>query len=400
MDRPPIVEGALALDDRGVVLGLGSRTELRRAHPQGVEERVEGALLPGLVNAHCHLELSALAALGDRPIGGGTGLVDWALEVMPLSAAVTSEERRVAAARAAAATVRAGTAALGDTGNSVAAVAGLAAAGLRGMFFHELVGSRETRTGDALADAAAEQEREFGSAARWPQEIAYVPAPHAPYSVGADLLRRIFAAAARAGLPTSVHLAEDEDEVALLRDGGGRWPAVLETMGVDPATRIPRRSPLAYLASLGAFETPAPPLLVHMVHAGADDRRLARAARATVVLCARSNLHIGRRLPDVPALLGDGVSLALGTDSLASTPDLSLWGEIETLRSHFPAIPEAVWLEAATRGGAQAMRLSGMGTLTPGKRPGVIAVDLQDPSHPIESLARTPAPALRWMARA
>ena len=110
------------------------------------------------------------------------------------------------------------------------------------------------------------------------------------------------------------------------------------------------------LASLGAFDGPAPPLLVHMVCAGAEDRRIAREAGATVVLCPRSNLHIGGRLADVPALLDDGVALALGTDSLASTPDLSLWGEMATLARHFPSVPAARWLEAATRGGAPLAR--------------------------------------------
>jgi aminodeoxyfutalosine deaminase len=185
-----------------------------------------------------------------------------------------------------------------------------------------------------------------------------------------------------------------------LRDGAGRWPAVLTAMGVDPRTRSPGKSPVAYLASLGAFAGEQPPLLVHMVHAGADDRRLARDAGATVVLCPRSNLHIGGRLADVAALLEDGVALAVGTDSLASTPDLSLWGELATLAAHFPAVTAARWLDAATRAGARALGLPALGTFTPGKRPGVLDVLVDDVSAPLESLVRDPHPTLRWVARA
>ena len=78
-----------------------------------------------------------------------------------------------------------------------------------------------------------------------------------------------------------------------------------------------------------------------MVHADADDRRRARDAGATAVLCARSNLHITGELPDVGALLADGVNLAIGTDSLASAPDLSSWGEMATLAARFPQVAPA-----------------------------------------------------------
>jgi aminodeoxyfutalosine deaminase len=391
---PWLPDAAIALDDDDTVRAVGPRADLRRRFSGAPEERALGVLLPGLVNAHAHLELSALA--GEVP--GGRGLVAWAGACARANAEQTHEQRRDAAARDAAESVRLGTAAIGDVGNSLAALPGLAAAGLRGTIFHELLGSRDARTGDALADAA--RERAVASKGHpWPAGLGYVPAPHAPYSADPDLLRRIFAAAARTGLPTSIHVAEDEDEIALLRDGGGRWPAVLEGMGVDPSVRVPHQSPVAYLAAQGAFEAPAPPLLVHMVHASADDRGLARNAGATVVLCPRSNLHIGGRLPDVPALLADGLDIALGTDSLASTPDLSLFGEIATLRAHFPAVPALRWLEAATRGGAQALRLESAGTLSPGRRPGVLDVEVDDLAAPLDALVRNPTPALRWVAR-
>ncbi|HEY8923897.1 MAG TPA: amidohydrolase family protein, partial [Polyangia bacterium] len=346
--RPPIRDGAVAVDASGTILGVGPRAEVLGG--RGPEIRCEGALVPGLVNAHTHLELSWLAGA----VPGGDGVIAWTRRLIEkATAARAGEEPRLAAACAAARAAHAlGTAAFGDVGNGILGWRAMAQAGLPGLFFHELVGSRERRTGDALGDAAAERAAALEpELAGVPPAIPAVPAPHAPYSVGPDLLRRIFAAAAAAGLPTSIHLAEDPDEVALLANGSGGWPDVLRAMGVDPGERAPGLGPCAYLARLGAFgprdgHGAPPPLLVHMVCAGPDDRRRAREAGATVVLCPRSNLHIGGRLPDVAAFIDDGVALALGTDSLASAPDLSLWAEMRALSIAFPEVPARRWLEA------------------------------------------------------
>jgi len=391
---PPQPDGAVALNDDGRVVAVGPRREIVAAWPGLPEERAQGALLPGLVNAHTHLELAHVR--GEVP--GGSGLVAWVGELLAV-AHPDSPEARAAAASAAASAVALGTAAIGDVGNTVAAVAGIGAAGLKGIFFHELVGSREARTGDALADAARERD-EHTRVHGWPADLAYVPAPHAPYSVGAELFKRIFAAAARTGRATTVHVAEGQGELALLLDGEGPWVEILENMGVPRGSRTPGLRPVPYLASLGAFDGPQPPLLVHMVLAGEEDRALARRHQAPVVLCPRSNLHVAGRLPDVPAMVAEGLDLALGTDSLASAPVLSLWGEMKALAGAFPQVPPATWLRAATATGARALGLGALGAITPGKRPGLIDVAVDATRDPVAALVREARPELRWMARA
>jgi aminodeoxyfutalosine deaminase len=392
----PIREGAVVLGggDGTTVIAVGTRDDLRRQHAGIPEIRAEGALCPALVNAHVHLELSSLAA----PIPGGEGVVKWTRR---LAARLGERDPRTipeAAMRAARAAKAFGTAAMGDVGNGTTGWRALAHAGLGGVFFHELVGSRESRTGDAILDAIAE--RALVLEAERPAGVDVVPAPHAPYSVGPDLMRRIFSTAAAAGRATTIHLAEDPDELLLLREGSGAWPETLRAMGVEPAERTPRLGPTEYLDSLGAFTAAPAPLLVHMVHADADDRRRARKARATVVLCPRSNLHIGGLLPDVPALIRDGVDLAVGTDGLASTPDLSPWAEIATLASHFPDVPARTWLHAATLGGAAALGLVPLGSIECGKRPGLIDVGLLEGGDPERAIVINPHPPVRWMASA
>ena len=126
--RSPIFEGAVALSDDGTVLAVGGRTEVRAEFPDAVEERAQGVLMPGLVNAHCHLELSGLA--DDVP--GGQGLFTWATTLMRVRRADTAARQREAAATAAAAAVAFGTAAVGDVGSSLAAAPGIGRAGLSG----------------------------------------------------------------------------------------------------------------------------------------------------------------------------------------------------------------------------------------------------------------------------
>jgi aminodeoxyfutalosine deaminase len=267
--------------------------------------------------------------------------------------------------------------------------------GLGGIFFHEMLGSREAAKGDALVDAQRERD-EFLQCEEWPANLTYMLAPHALYSAGPDLLRRIFSATVECAHPTSIHVAEGEDEMHLLRDGSGAWAEILARLQVPAGSRTPHMGPLAYLESLGAFAGRAP-LLVHMVCAGADDVALARQHNAPVVLCPRSNLTIGGRLPDVPALMAAGLTLALGTDSLGSAPDLSLWGEMALLSARFPDVAPELWLNAATLGGAQALGLDAFGALVVGKRPGIIEVAL-DQGSPARSLVSNPEPTIRWVA--
>jgi cytosine/adenosine deaminase-related metal-dependent hydrolase len=389
MTSPGLAEAAVVVDGEGTIVAVGPRAAIKPAFASLPETRAAGALLPGLVNAHTHLELSVLAGR----LRGGEGLPAWAMRVPREAAAFSAEQRLDAARRAAVAAVAAGTAALGDVGNTLAAVPALAGAGLGGVFFHELLGSREAATGDAIADAEREF-REFSDP--WPANLARVLAPHALYSAGPELLRRIFAAASRA---TSIHVAEGEDEIQFLRKGSGPWAEILALLQVPSGSRTPGLGPLAYLESLGAFAGDRPPLLVHMVCADADDIALAQKYHAPVVLCPRSNLHIGGRLPDLRAFQAAGLRLALGTDSLGSSPDLSLWGEMAALATHFPDVAPEIWLHAATVGGAAALGLPALGALAPGKRPGIIDVALLDQAAPCASLVTSVAPSVGWMVR-
>ncbi|MCG5054640.1 MAG: amidohydrolase family protein [Myxococcales bacterium] len=379
---PPLREGAVWLDAEGSIVAVGPAEVLAKQAGPARQRHVHGTLLPALVNAHTHLELSALA--GGVP--GGEGLVPWVGRLQRAAGDVADAARLAAAHRAAASAHRAGTIALGDVGNGLGCVEALGQVPLEGSFFHEILGSRDDGSGAGLEALRAEQEA-LVRAGHWPLRFRYVQAPHAPYSGGPALLARLFAAAQAAGQRTTIHLAEDTDELALLETGVGAWAPVLARLGVPPGSRTPGMGPGPYLERLGAFAGPPAPLLVHMCLAGEPEIVRARAAAAPVVLCLRSNQHISGRAPPVPAMVDAGLTLALGTDSLASVASLSLWDEMKALAGAFPALPPHLWLEAATHGGAIALERPWLGSLTPGQRPGVLAVPVEAPHA--EALLRT-----------
>ena len=276
VDRPPVVEGALALDDDGTIRMVGPRAAVRAEFSAAPEERAEGVLVPGLVNAHCHLELSALA--GRRPGRRAASSPGRSASSRP-----SARRRGAPARRRARGSGRGGPP--GHRGHRRRRQHARRRAGHRrgaasaASSSTSSLGSREAKTGDALADAARERAQvDAETEAGWPAHLGYVRAPHAPYSVGPELMRRIFTAASAEKRATSIHVAEDEEELKLLRDGTRRLAR--DAAGDGRRRRRPgrpesRRSD--YLASLGAFDGGAPPLLVHMVHA--SERRPAPRPR-------------------------------------------------------------------------------------------------------------------------
>jgi aminodeoxyfutalosine deaminase len=388
----PIAEGAIVLDDSDRIVAVGSNVEMRQRFGGATNTRVEGAMMPALVNAHTHLELSALQV----PAQAAAGFIPWAADLMKRITGLAPDLRQAAIASAISSLEHAGVGAIGDVGNTTASVVSIAASPLVGTFFHELTGMRQRQTGDAITSAQSERASIPGA---WPDRIRYTIAPHALYSADPALLRDIFTATANYETPTSIHVAEDRDEIEFLRYGSGPWKRTLAQMGFDPQHRCPGTGPLRYLRDLGAFNTNRPPLLVHMVHADHEDRTIAADAGATVVLCPRSNIAIGGQLPDVPALLSAGISIAVGTDSLASSPSLSPWEEIAVLAGAFPNVSSATWLRAVTLGGALGMHLHDMGTLAPGKRPGIIAVGPVGIADPVAHLVSHPPSTVSWIAR-
>jgi cytosine/adenosine deaminase-related metal-dependent hydrolase len=376
-----LADGAVALDG-DVVLGAGPRALVEARH--GAAERTDAVLLPALVNAHLHLELSHLAGR----VPGGQGLVPWigALVEARLRGGPVEE----AMIRAAASLTAAGVAAVGDVTNTLASMAPLAREGIGGTLFHEVFGYAEARCAEAER-AAAEARSRLGPP---PPGLSVAPSPHAVYSTHPAALARLL----RAG-PASIHVAEDPGEREFCARATGPFAGLVAKLGVEPAALAPTaRSAVAAVAPhLG----PAT-LVVHAVDVDDEDRAALRRSGATVVLCPRSNRAIGGRLPDLPRLLAAGIPLAVGTDSLASAPSLAPLEELAALRAAFPEVPASSLLPLAWNGAA--VGAPWVGRLAPGAAPGLLSAPLggarpDDPFAWLLDVHGASGRPLGWLAR-
>lgn len=320
---------------------------------------VDGLLLPGLVNAHTHLELGPIAA------PAGLGFIPWLRWMRQNTAASPAH-----AGQGAYAAIRAGTAAVADISNTGMSADVLTAARLPARRFHEV----------------------FGVDSGVPAETFARLTPHAPHSTHPDIVR---AAAALPG-PWSIHFDEDPEESAFLHTGGGGWVDVMDRSGRDRSKfPIPGCSPARYLAGLGVLS--ARTILVHATCTRGDDLDLVAASGARVCLCVRSNLQITGRVPDLPGMLARGIPFAVGTDSLSSAPDLDLFAEAAALRRAFPDIDAAVILRALTVGGADALDLP-LGRLAAGLAPGLLLVDVPADADPVSAVLDGAPRRKRWLS--
>ena len=351
-------------DERGEITAIGdSRTRSARRADR-VVDLPDAAILPGLVNAHTHLELSHLAGA----VPPAASFVTWVRTMLAARAATPAAVSTItdAIVRAIAAMEATGTAGIGDIGNTDLAVLPLAGSLLSGVHFREALGFRgavarrvaaEARLGAAVAQA---QLVEHGCA-----RIVSSVAPHAPYSTSAALMQDLARGTREAHRVSSLHLAESGEEVEFLQTGRGAFRELLADLGVwDETWTPPGVRPVEYVRGLGVLHDRL--LVVHGTQLAADQLRAIADARATLVLCVRSNRWVGAGAPPAEEAFASGARIALGTDSLASVEDLNLFAELAALRRLTPGIPPGRLLRAATWGGAQALGCTALGYLGPG----------------------------------
>jgi cytosine/adenosine deaminase-related metal-dependent hydrolase len=379
---PPIRDGWVSVDEgRIVAVGRQSAVEAadRAIESGGARDLGRVVVMPGLVNAHIHLELSYLR--GQVP--PAANFVSWIRTVMaarrerpdPSGAEIVDAlQNGIAEA------VRCGTALVGDISNTLITFDPLTRSDLAAVVFFELIGFNVEDPRQFVEEAARRLEALASS-----DTVRTSLAAHAPYSVAPLVLRAIREAVNRDPLaPCSVHLAESAEELEFMASGGGAWRALLEDLGSwDPLWEPPGGSPVEYLDDLDFLDRRV--LAVHGVQMTAVDLERLSAHGTTLVACPRSNRYTGAGVPPIEAFYGAGVPVAVGTDSLASTPDLSLFAELAAMRAIAPSVPAAALLDSATRVGARALGFhADYGTIEPGRRARLLAVSLPDAVDDVE----------------
>jgi cytosine/adenosine deaminase-related metal-dependent hydrolase len=366
---PPVMDGAVAVVD-GHIAHCGSRRWVLRAlRADGLdfaERHWDGALLPGLVNAHTHLQYTRMDSVGARNYGG---FWDWShafAEVYhssdPAVRASALDWGR-AAADGAQQSIRAGVTALADVVTDLPALTALQDAGLRGLAYWEVF--------DFSNESWAEHGRaETRKVLREARVGSLGLSPHAPYSLGSAPLLEVPDLARQAQMRIHIHLGEDPAEAdvplpapappwvrATDADGGDGWPSYGALRGAGR-----RVSSARFVDSLGVLGPDCH--VAHGVYLDDADRALLRLRGTAVALCPRSNAVIGLDEPPVAAYLREGSRIAVGTDSLASSPSLDLLADVALLfqlaRSQGYTSDDlpARLLRAATLGGAEAMGMA------------------------------------------
>ncbi len=380
---PPLADGAVTIVD-GRIVSVGPA-----AAGGAVEDLGNVAILPGLINAHTHLDLSDVPA----PLGRqGIALPEWLGQVVAFRRHNPGDNRR-AVERGLQECVRGGVTGLGDIAQANDPLDPLAQAPIDGVVFTELIAPTARRVAPALELAR----QSLLASSPWRLGLA----PHAPYSVHPDLLRGAIEISAAQEVPLAFHLAESAEEIDLLRTADGPMRRLLESLDAwEPGAFRPGARPLDFLRLLArAHRT----LIIHGNYL--DDEEIGflakNAAKMAVVYCPRTHARFGHPRYPLEKLLAAGASVAVGTDSRASSPDLSLLAELRHIaRSH--AIPPQVALQLGTSRAAAALDCDRESDdLASGKwaNLAVVALPDHDAADPYELLFASDHPVARTYYR-
>ena len=326
-----------------------------------------GTLLPGFINAHCHLELSHMKGV----IPKHTGLVDFLLSVLQHRSATDSLIQE-AIEKAETEMIQNGIVAVGDICNQTDTLLQKQKGRLK---YHNFI--------ETSAVLPAMAKTRFENALSVYHQFSDMPyrnsiVPHAPYSVSSELFSLITSLPGNNRL--CMHNQETEAENELFRTGKGGFQRLYDALGMQHSFgNPPGNSSLQQV--LPHFKPESSLMLVHNLAAHDDDiawllkKRPIEECETSFCICAGANLYISKQLPNIPMLSDSGIPLVIGTDSLASNDELNIYHELEIIHQHFPQIPWEELFKWATLNGAIALGMNNqLGSFEKGKTPGVVQV--------------------------
>ncbi|MGI8619149.1 MAG: amidohydrolase family protein [Gemmatimonadaceae bacterium] len=351
--------------------------------PEGEEvDFGEAILLPGLINTHTHLELTAMRGSLEE-----LDFPDWINKLRASRNEILSDAMLLDSARHGIAEgLLAGITTYADTCASGVALPAMLEMGVRGIMYQEVFGPAPERRVGAMEELRVRIDA-AGLSSGDGSLVTLGVSPHAPYTVSDDLYADVARYAREAGLLMAVHVAESAAECDLVCRGAGALATRLSARGI--ATPVRARSPIALLDSLGALGRET--LLIHCVHVDERDLSIMAEKGCAVAHCPVSNAKLGHGVAPLTEMLAAGLAVGLGSDSVASNNRMHILEEARTavlqqrarLRSH-DAVPAAQALELATVGGARALRLEDrVGTLERGKDADFAVFELGAASLPV-----------------
>jgi cytosine/adenosine deaminase-related metal-dependent hydrolase len=374
---------------------VGSWNDLIRGHPGAIPEDLgECILLPGLINAHCHLDYTMMRGA----LFGGGSFSAWIQRLNAMRRSLDQRDYLDAIAAGESELRRWGCTTVLNIESFPELVPFLPGSSIRIWWFLEVMDVRSRlESSEALAGAihffekAGEHRGGFGIS------------PHAPYTVSHDLYALSASFAGKYNLPLCTHLAESDEELAMFLKGEGALHEFLRSIG-RPMDDCGGKSPVQ--AVLGSGILPGGSLLVHMNMITGADKDLLRASAGMypVIHCPRTHAFFERPPFDLEFYRESGIPVLLGTDSLASNEDLNMFAEMRAMQSSFPGLDPCEILAMATIRPAGAIGLEGrLGELAPGAMADFIAIPDQgggseSPAGVAERILANRMPPDVWIA--
>ncbi len=365
----PIRNGFVEYDDDGTILQTGVC-----ADPAEEEVFLDGAVIPGFVNAHCHIELSYMWKLFRK----GTGMAGFIDQINALRDTASLEDKLADIQTWMDRLWQRGVTAMADISNCADSFAIKAASPMYTRTFLEVFGTEPQDCAAVIRDVKALQEQALACG------LDAAPTPHACYTMSPELLTAASAEGLRSGY-LSYHSEETPEEDEMIRSGSGPMWENRKRAGMSTPPVTGTSSLQYFLERLQQVH--AAPFDEHilLVHEVCMDQEGIDAVKAVlnhpfIALCPLSNLFIHNALPPVELLRSNEMKLTIGTDSLSSNDDLDPVAELFCLQENFPQVPLGEMLGWACRNGAEFLGKEAVfGTLEPGKRPGLVLIDHLSP---------------------
>ncbi len=356
VDAPAIEHGALLVGSDGRIEAVGPDSEIPHRPDLPALEFEHAVILPGLINTHTHLELT-----GFEGQVSATEFPAWISELRQLKGARVRAEFLRAARQGVQDCFASGVTTVADTGDSGTVVQALSEAGGSGIAYQEVFGPHPAELEENLAGLQARVDE----VSRWATDrVRLGVSPHAPYSVSGPLFQAVASWAQAERLPLAVHVAESLAEARFLLAGAGPFADAWIARGI-PLPPIPGRSPVSWLAEQGVLSERT--LCIHAVQVGPRDIELMAESGSAVAHCPLSNKAHSHGTAPLPAFLGAGLRVGLGTDSVVSVGCLDLLAEARAARELGRLTADQA-IELCTSRAAQALGIAAeAGSLQPGK---------------------------------
>ena len=385
MDGPPIDNGAVAVAGERIA-AVGSFEEVQK-HGDEVVDLGGTVILPGLINAHCHLDFTSLRGL----IAPQRSFADWIRQINGLRRELSDDDYLASIARGFAEAKRWGTTTIANVESMPSLLNRMAPPPIRTWWFAELIDVQPRLSAEEMIAQALAA---FQNKENWPGGFGL--SPHAPYTASPKLSRLVAETARERGMLLTTHLAESQEEMEMFRGGRGPLFDLLKILG-RPMEDCGGKTPLAAMLDRAPLDEHW--IAVHLNELDEEDfAHLAGGPRFHIAHCPRSGRYFKHRPFELRRLLDLGFNVCLGTDSLASNFSLSLFAEMQTLRDAHPWLAPERILGMATVSGARALHQEhALGKICAGYKADLIALPIENPAADLFEKIVAWDDAVPWM---